>query len=351
MSHTPTPKPPSFLDRSLDVHRKIKAPQALVALVVFLTFVTAGLTAESNFGTAGPGPVFVVSGAVSGPNVVDEGAGEGEGRFSLTTVEVKRVSTLRVLWSNVTGRQLVSLDQTAASAVGQMQDAKRDAARAAHIYLNTDVAFLDATAVVVRDVAAGSVAADAGLEVEDRIVAVNSEPVPETDSLQFVLNRLAGADAGTVSITVMSSEGQRDVTLSTSATSSGLTLTTSTASNDSSGLAFSTGVVGGPSAGLMMALAFVDAMSPGDLTAGLNVAGTGTITASGGVGPIAGIEYKLPAALNAGNDVFFVPDTNIDDFGDETFKPMQLVVVTNLQTAIDWLCSNGATDAVCTMNR
>ena len=267
MDNTPTPAPqsPAFLDRSLNIHRNIKVPHVLAAFAVFIIFVTAGLSAESNFGTAGPGPVFVVSGQVSGSAVSDEGAGPGEGRFSFTTVKVKRVSTLRVLWSNITGQQMIRLDQTALTAVGQMDDAKHDAALAAHNYLDS----------------------------------------------------------------------QHNLMLPNSGTSTEPTLI------------FATGVVGGPSAGLMMALAFVDAMSPGDLTAGLNVAGTGTVDVSGAVGPISGMEYKLPAALDAGNDVFFVPDMNANDFGDETFEPMQLVVVTNLQTAIDWLCNNGATDAVC----
>ena len=43
--------------------------------------------------------------------------------------------------------------------------------------------------------------------------------------------------------------------------------------------------IGGPSAGLMMSLAIYDTLTPGSLTDGVDVAGTGTITPAGKVGP------------------------------------------------------------------
>ncbi len=51
--------------------------------------------------------------------------------------------------------------------------------------------------------------------------------------------------------------------------------------------------VGGPSAGMMFALGIIDKMSPGDLTGGQHIAGTGTIDADGNVGGIGGIRQKL----------------------------------------------------------
>ena len=51
--------------------------------------------------------------------------------------------------------------------------------------------------------------------------------------------------------------------------------------------------VGGPSAGMMFALGIMDALTPGELNGGENVAGTGTITADGTVGPIGGIRQKM----------------------------------------------------------
>ena len=51
--------------------------------------------------------------------------------------------------------------------------------------------------------------------------------------------------------------------------------------------------VGGPSAGLMFSLAVIDKLTTGDLNGGKFVAGTGTITGDGKVGPIGGITHKI----------------------------------------------------------
>jgi PDZ domain-containing protein len=71
--------------------------------------------------------------------------------------------------------------------------------------------------------------------------------------------------------------------------------------------------VGGPSAGMMFALGIVDKLTPGALTGGEEIAGTGTLTAGGQVGPIGGIRQKLYGALNAGSDWFLAPTENCDE--------------------------------------
>jgi Lon-like protease len=65
--------------------------------------------------------------------------------------------------------------------------------------------------------------------------------------------------------------------------------------------------IGGPSAGLMFSLAIFDGVTPGDLTRGHFVAGTGTIAADGTVGPIGGAAEKVAAAEAAGADLFLAP--------------------------------------------
>lgn len=73
-----------------------------------------------------------------------------------------------------------------------------------------------------------------------------------------------------------------------------------------------TGVVGGPSAGLVLSLAIVDRLGPEDLTGGLVIAGTGTVTRDGRVGAVGGVAQKLTAATSRTGgrraaDVFLVP--------------------------------------------
>jgi PDZ domain-containing protein len=68
--------------------------------------------------------------------------------------------------------------------------------------------------------------------------------------------------------------------------------------------------VGGPSAGQMFALGIIDKLTPGDLTGGKHIAGTGTITASGQVGAIGGIRQKMYGARAAGAEYFLAPKSN-----------------------------------------
>lgn len=68
-----------------------------------------------------------------------------------------------------------------------------------------------------------------------------------------------------------------------------------------------TGAIGGPSAGLMFALGIINRLSPQDLTHGQKIAGTGTISADGSVGPIGGAKQKVVGARDVGARYFFVP--------------------------------------------
>jgi PDZ domain-containing protein len=69
--------------------------------------------------------------------------------------------------------------------------------------------------------------------------------------------------------------------------------------------------IGGPSAGFMFSLEIYDQLTKGDLPKGHLIAGTGTISPSGEVGRIGGIQYKVVAADRAGADIFFAPDDTI----------------------------------------
>jgi PDZ domain-containing protein len=68
--------------------------------------------------------------------------------------------------------------------------------------------------------------------------------------------------------------------------------------------------IGGPSAGMMFALAIYDLLTPGSLTEGKVIAGTGEISPGGVVGSIGGIGQKLVAAQRDGAQLFLAPAEN-----------------------------------------
>jgi PDZ domain-containing protein len=95
--------------------------------------------------------------------------------------------------------------------------------------------------------------------------------------------------------------------------------------------------VGGPSAGLMFALGIVDKLTPGSLTAGRYVAGTGTIDGSGKVGAIGGIPQKMLGAKHAGATIFLAPAGNCAEAARTVPDGLKLVKVATLRSALDSL--------------
>lgn len=95
--------------------------------------------------------------------------------------------------------------------------------------------------------------------------------------------------------------------------------------------------VGGPSAGLMWALGLYDLLTPGDLTDGRTIAGTGTIDTEGNVGPIGGILDKVVAAREADADIMLVPRDNFDEVRGVDAGELTLVSVSSLDEAIEAL--------------
>jgi Lon-like protease len=72
------------------------------------------------------------------------------------------------------------------------------------------------------------------------------------------------------------------------------------------------GAIGGPSAGLMFTLTSYEVFTQKKLATSHKIAGTGTVSPSGKVGVIGGVDKKVVAADNAGAEVFFAPtDTSL----------------------------------------
>lgn len=113
--------------------------------------------------------------------------------------------------------------------------------------------------------------------------------------------------------------------------------------------------VGGPSAGMMFALGIVDTVTPGDLTGGKHVAGTGTITPDGAVGAIGGIGQKMVGARSGGATMFLAPAANCDDVVGHIPAGLQVVKVENLtqaRRAVELAAAGGDTSGLpaCTSN-
>lgn len=292
-----------------------------------------------------PGPAYPVKFDTAPENVDDT-----EGRWRFTTVSVTEMNGLEWMIAKVTGKsgdlipnQGGDLSERQASDALAMRNSKRVAWAVANQVLGTGVTG-EPNGALITAVASDSPAADAAVPVGGRITAVDDTEVQTASAVAAAVNASDG-DSITLEV-VYDREPPRRIpvtpTRSGDAWRIGVEVTDSAETTDPAHDIDSTGV-GGPSAGLMFTLAYIDALSPGDLTAGLEIAGSGTISTTGAVGPVGGTDHKVRGAAREGATVFFAsaaaPPTPT--------RGVRVVPVHTVDEAIGWLCENGATDAVC----
>ena len=174
------------------------------------------------------------------------------------------------------------------------------------------------------------------LEVGDNIVTVDGDKVNSPDD---VVAAVATLDPGTkVDLEVERGQGEREVTITTEAHPEDESM-----SRIGIGVGYDFPIkvknhvgedVGGPSAGTMFALAMYDELTKGSLTGGEVVAGTGTITDDGTVGPIGGIQQKVTGAAASDATVFLTPAANCDEAVEGDDHGMTLVKVTSFDQAV-----------------
>ncbi|HKS00649.1 MAG TPA: S16 family serine protease [Arthrobacter sp.] len=184
----------------------------------------------------------------------------------------------------------------------------------------------------VADLSDGSASAGK-LQKGDVFPSVNGKPVT---SLEVIQEELA-AGKGKPAVVVVSRDGQQ------------VTETVTPARNPSGryilgvllqyrftfpfDVKISLDKVGGPSAGMMFALGIMDTLTPGDLTGGKHIAGTGTISPDGVVGPIGGIAVKMHGARADGATMFLAPAANCAEVVGHIPDGLQVVKVENLDEA------------------
>jgi PDZ domain-containing protein len=202
---------------------------------------------------------------------------------------------------------------------------------------------------VVRQIAAGS-PAEAALQLDDVVVAVDGQPVDAPDEIGALLQ--AGGPGAGHTLTVERPPG--------GTTTVDVAVSTVPAPDDPQraiiGIApedrivdvdlpidvtIDSGTVGGPSAGLAFALAVLDVLTPGELTGGHRVAVTGTIGLDGVVGPVGGAAQKAVTVRNAGYEVFLVPSDELADVQAAVGDDLRVIGVGTLAEALDALDSLG----------
>ncbi|MET0296510.1 MAG: S16 family serine protease [Microbacterium sp.] len=327
---------------------------AMVVLLV-LTFLPTTYVIQR------PGPVYNTLGTAESadgeqvPLISIDGAEtfETEGSLDLLTVQVvgNRERTpswfeLALAWFDPSKAVLPidavfpegqTSEQRNQESAAMMVDSQKEATAAALLQLDYDVE----SRLTVHSFSDDS-AAEGILAEGDVIVGAEGRSVTDAASLRAVIAEGEGApvdidilrDGEPQTVTVTPREAETD---GESAWLIGVTLT-----NDFEfpfDVAIQLNNVGGPSAGMMFALGIIDVLTPDELNGGEDVAGTGTISADGTVGPIGGIRQKMWGAVDAGADWFLAPQDNCDEVVGYEPDGLRVFAVSTLDDALDVLAA------------
>jgi PDZ domain-containing protein len=191
------------------------------------------------------------------------------------------------------------------------------------------------TTVVVGQVVAGT-PAEGALQAGDELVSVGGVPVTGLTQLQQAIQ--AHGTATPLAFEVRRDGAVKDVEI-TPAINAGtkkpaIGILTGSRYVFPYTVSFALSDVGGPSAGMMLALGIYDKLTPGSLTGGAHIAGTGEITAAGDVGAIGGIRQKMYGARDAGAAWFLAPASNCDEVVGHVPAGLRVVKVSTLKQAL-----------------
>lgn len=294
-----------------------------------------------------PGPVEEVSDLVrvdGGPTVYDL-----NGDLYMLTVTLQEVNAFELAQGWLDPEvDLVALEAIRPEGVSpeehreanlrSMDRSKETAIEVALRYVGMPVAYTG-EGVLVRSVVIGG-PADGLLEVGDVIVEIGRKRVSVLDE---GIDAIRANEIGdTIPVTV-ERDGERirmEITLAEHTTDRGRPMVgfAPETHNPSLDLPFEIEIethgTGGPSAGVMYALTLIDLLTEEDLTGGAIVAGTGTLSADGEVGPIGGVRQKVVAAQKAGARYVLVPAPNFADAVTVKREGVEIFAVSSIGEAV-----------------
>ncbi|OBK92842.1 signal protein PDZ [Mycobacterium asiaticum] len=320
----------------------------MVALVPIVVFGVLLAVVTVPFVSLGPGPTFDTLGEVDGKQVVQiEGTQTHptSGHLNMTTVSQRDDLTLGealTLWisgqEQLVPRDLIyppgkSRDEVDKANNADFKSSEDSAEYAALGYLKYP------EAVTIASVSEGGPSVSK-LKPGDAIDAVDRTPVANVEQFTGLLKKTKPGQVVTIDYRRKNEPaGVAQITLGTNKDRDYgfLGVAVLDAPWAPFSVSFNLANIGGPSAGLMFSLAVVDKLTTGDLAGSTFVAGTGTISVDGKVGPIGGITHKMAAARAAGATVFLVPAKNCYEAVSQIPAGLKLVKVETLGSAVDAL--------------
>jgi PDZ domain-containing protein len=320
----------------------------ITGAVLLLALLVGGSQLPVPYAELGPGPTLDTLGVDQSGNQIIQLTGrtpeKTSGHLNLTTVSVRdRLDLLGALrgWLDPE-RAVVPREEIFPPGQTQQQTDQKNTQDFVTSQNSAELAvlaYLKMARVIVSAVEDDS-PSHGKLAAKDVITAVQGTKVANIAQLGSVLTATKpgttvtvayerGAKPGTAQITTTS--GTDDSGKTRAVLGVGVTLQSTAPFSVKIGL---DDRIGGPSAGLMFALGILEKLGADDLTGGKFIAGTGTISLDGSVGPIGGIPLKLIAAKDKGATDFLVPAGNCAEASRKPPSGLTLIKVDSLSGAI-----------------
>ena len=329
-------------NRKHEIFQSKLRPRVYISVILLFIIFSCGiiLTRPAAYLYLTPGPAFKVE--LTGKDIVDP----VNDRYYFTTVDAVGMRNYDLIFKafhphRILIQEIQTLNNLATNNT-EMSSSKLLAVAVAKA-LNTGTSPKEGNGVSVTSVEKDSPAEKAGLKIGDIIININNQGIKNVKDLHNVIK-------STPNPLVM--EYTKDQILHSvklmknSSNKIGVGVITYMNIFIRPDISIHTSGVEGSSAGLLFTLAALDALGKGDLTGGKIISGTGTIQPDGSVGEIEGADYKIVNAAKIGAKIFFVPMQNYTKSLNK-YSNMQIVPVTNIREAINYLCSHGGNDQVC----
>jgi PDZ domain-containing protein len=235
-----------------------------------------------------------------------------------------------------------------AASAAEMTGPQTDAKVAALTELGIDV---PATTTTRVDSVAADAPAAAVLRPGDVITSLDGTAIADFPALQSGIRALPGDATVTIGLT----RGGEARTVTTRTVRANGTTLLGISPHVDYAFPFSIDIaiddVGGPSAGTMFALGIIDELTPGAMTGGQHIAGTGAIDADGTVEQIGGLRQKVLGAKADGARWFLAPREECDQVAGATPDGITVVPISTLheaRTAVEAIgAGKGATLRTC----
>lgn len=314
-----------------------------------------------------PGPVFDTLGTIDGTPVVsvedDLPTYPTGGKLFFTTVVLDGGPGSEVsAWEWLTAwldpaRSVRPRDQVFPPDVTAQEVREQNTELMQHSQQDAAVVGLRAAGIMVpEEIVVAQVIADAPadgvLHVDDQILSVEGEKTTDTETVRERLQEVPPGDSAQITVLRDGKEVALEVP-TTEDEATGRTIVgvyLAPRYDMPYDVTIDAGNVGGPSAGLMFSLAVYDTITQGELTGGHTIAGTGTISGLGSVGPISGIQQKMYASQRAGAELFLAPVDNCDEVAGNEPGDLTVVPVATFEEALDHVEQAAATDDVASLD-